>query len=306
MDFQKRISTRREFVRDVAIGIAASALTRTLAARSRDIPAIVSPDWLAKNLGDSRIVVLDIRSVEQYKKGHIPGAINVPMTLWAVSRNGLSLELPLEDDLSTLIRKTGMDASSHPVVVNRIDTDFSRADMTRVAWTCAVAGIENAAVLDGGHNRWVREIKTLSAEEVNAKPAAYTVKMNRSLMASKEYVLEKIGKCILVDARLPEEYFGIALKPGHIKSAVSLPTPWVFGADGTFRKEEDLLAMATGVIGANRSKEIILYCGFGGYACTWWFLLTQIFGYQNVRVYDGSMEEWIKDPADPVTAYAWH
>jgi thiosulfate/3-mercaptopyruvate sulfurtransferase len=306
MDIPKRISTRREFVRDVAIGIAASAFTRTTSARPRDIPAIVSPDWLAKNLGDPRIVVLDIRTVEQYKKGHIPGAINAPLTWWAVTRNGLSLELPPEDALNDLIRKTGMDAASHPVVVNRVDTDFSRADMTRVAWTCAIAGIENAAVLDGGHNRWVREIKTLSAEEVNAKPSAYTLKMNRNLMALKEYVLAKIDKSILVDTRLPEEYFGIALKPGHIKNAVNLPTPWVFAADGTFRKEEDLLAMASGVIGTNRSKEIILYCGFGGYACTWWFLLTQIFGYQNVRVYDGSMEEWVKDPVDPVSAYTWH
>ncbi len=306
MDFQKRIPTRREFVRDVAIGIAACALTQTLAARSRDIPAIVSPDWLAKNLGDPRIVVLDIRSGDQYKKGHIPGAINVPLTLWAVTKNGLSLELPPDDALNTLIRKTGMDAGSFPVVVNRVDTDFSRADMTRVAWTCAIAGIENAAVLDGGYNRWIREIKTLSSEEVNAKPSAYAMKMNRNLMALKEYVLEKIGKSILVDTRLPEEYFGIALKPGHIKSAVSLPAPWAFAADGTFRKEEDLLAMASGVIGTNRSREIILYCGFGGYACTWWFLLTQVFGYQNVRVYDGSMEEWVKDPADPVSAYTWH
>ena len=306
MDFENCTTTRREFVRNIAIGIAASALTRPLTARSRDIPAVVSPDWLSKNLGDSRIVVIDIRTAEQYKKGHIPGAINVPMALWAVSRNGLSLELPLEDALSDLIKKTGMNAGSHPVIVNRFDTDFNRADTTRVAWTCAIAGIENAAILDGGHNRWVKEIKTLSTEDVNATPSAYALKMNQSILASKRYVLEKIGKAILVDTRLPEEYFGVALKPGHIKSAVNLPTPWVFAGDGTFKNEEDLLAMASGVIGTNKSKEVILYCGFGGYACTWWFLLTQIFGYQNVSVYDGSMEEWVKDPADPVSAFSWH
>lgn len=232
MDFEKRITTRREFVRNISIGIAASALVRPLAARSQDIPAIVSPDWLSKNLGDSRIVVIDIRTAEQYKKGHIPGAINVPMALWAVSRNGLSLELPLEDALSDLIKKTGMNAGSHPVIVNRFDTDFNRADTTRVAWTCAIAGIENATILDGGQNRWVKEIKTLSTEDANATPSAYALKMNQSILASKRYVLEKIGKAILVDTRLPEEYFGVALKPGHIKSAVNLPTPWVFAGDG--------------------------------------------------------------------------
>ena len=64
--------------------------------------------------------------------------------------------------------------------------------------------------------------------------------------------------------------------------------------------------MATGVLGSNTSKEVILYCGVGGYAATWWYLLTQLFGYRNVKVYDGSMEEWLKEPNDPVTTYSWH
>jgi thiosulfate/3-mercaptopyruvate sulfurtransferase len=300
--------SRRKFSRAVGAAAVWFALAGSLLllAQSREIPPIVSADWLAKRLGDPGLIVLDIRNSEQYKKGHIPGAMNVPMNAWAISSNGLSLELPSDDALHDLIGKAGMHASSHAVVVNRTDTDFGRADATRVAWTCVLAGIPNASVLDGGYNSWVRERKTISTEAVNARPGTCNAKINRLLVASKSDVLNRIGKSILADTRVPEDYFGITSKPGHIRSAVNLPTPWVFASDGTFRKEDELRAMAAGVIGTNRSKEVILYCGVGGYASTWWFVLTQILGYRNVKLYDGSIEEWLQDPSAPVSTYVWH
>ena len=41
-------------------------------------------------------------------------------------------------------------------------------------------------------------------------------------------------------------------------------------------------------------------CGVGGYASAWWFLLTRLLGYDNVKFYDGSAEEWTREPANPL------
>jgi thiosulfate/3-mercaptopyruvate sulfurtransferase len=273
---------------------------------ARDVPAVVSTEWLAQNRGNSKIIILDIRAAAQYAKGHIPGAINTPFSLWAISNNGLSLELPSDAGFLDLLQKSGINDASIIVVVNRNETDFNRADATRVAWTCSLAGIKNIAVLDGGYNKWVKDGKTISADAVLPQPAAKPATINRSLVASKNYVLSKIEKSILLDARNVEDYFGITSKPGHIKSAVNLPVRWAFSDEGTYLKEEDLRAMAAGVLGADKSKEVIVYCGVGGFASTWWFLLTQMLGYQNVRLYDGSMEEWIQDPEAPVSTYRWN
>jgi len=278
------------------------------AAWSRDIVPIVSTDWLSQNLGDSKMIVLDIRSAAQYGKGHIPGAISAPLSVWSAQSDGLNLELPSDAALTDLLGKLSIrDGTSNSiVVVNRVETDFGRADATRVAWTCMIAGLKNVAVLNGGYTKWIKESRATSVDTASPKPVLYKGTPNRSSVASKSYVLGRIGKSIVVDARLPEEYFGITSKPGHIKSAVNLPTPWIFAADGTFKEEEDLRAMATGVLGKNNREEILVYCGVGGYATSWWFLLTQVFGYQNVKVYDGSFEEWIKDPNAPVSTYSWH
>jgi thiosulfate/3-mercaptopyruvate sulfurtransferase len=273
--------------------------------RSREINPIVSTDWLSQNLGSSKIALLDIRSAAQYAKGHIPDSINLPLSLWAISNDGLSLELPSDKDLQNLLGTSGINHSSTVVVVNRTETDFGRADATRAAWTCIIAGIENVAVLDGGYSKWVKENRAISIDASVPKPAAFSDTFNRSSVASKAYVLRKLGKSVIVDTRTPDDYFGISSTPGHIKGAVNLPAPWIFNSDGTFKKTEDLQAMAEGVIGAGRTKEIIVYCEVGGFSSAWWYLLNQVLGYQNVRVYDGSMEEWAKDPKAPISRFSW-
>jgi thiosulfate/3-mercaptopyruvate sulfurtransferase len=263
--------------------------------RARSIDPIVSTDWLAQNLEDSGIVILDIRSSAQYKRGHIPHAVNAPMSAWTVAANGLNYEVPSEPELKNLLGKLGIpDGTSRSVVV------------VNGTMTCILAGVKKVSVLDGGYTKWVKENREKSTDIVNPQPVTYSGKPDRSSLVSKSYVLNKIGKSIILDARDPADYFGITSKPGHIKSAVDLPAPWAFTPDGTFRDKAELQAMAIGVLGRDSAKEILAYCGVGGYASTWWFLLSEVFGYKNVKLYDGSMEEWLKDPNDPVSTYIWN
>jgi thiosulfate/3-mercaptopyruvate sulfurtransferase len=275
-------------------------------ARSRDVSAIVSTDWLSRNLDNAKVVILDIRTAALYGKGHIPGAINTPFSLWTTSAGGLSLELPADRAMQDLLQRSGIDDTSIVVVVNKAETDFNRADAARVAWTCALAGVANTAVLDGGFDKWIRDKKNVSTDTILPKSAAKAATISHSMVASKEYVLSRIGKSVILDARTAEDYFGITSKPGHIKSAVNLPAPWMYAKDGTYSSEEELRAIAAGVIGTDKSAEIITYCQVGGFASASWFVLTQVLGYRNVKVYDGSMEEWLKNSKAPVSTYSWH
>ena len=276
------------------------------AAWPRALDPIVTTQWLQQNLKDPGVTVLDIRTAAQYEKGHIPGSVSTPLSAWAVSSNGLSLELPSDEAIRDILGKAGVTPASKIVIASRTETDFGRADATRVAWTCKLAGIESVAVLDGGFTKWARENKALSTEKPAIQEVAYSGKINRVSVASKAYVLGGLKRLIIADNRVPEDYFGITSKPGHIRGAVNLPTPWVFNADGTFRAQDELRSMASGVLGDGKSKEIVVYCGVGGYSSTWWFLLTQVLGYRDVKIYDGSFEEWIRDPAAPARTYTWH
>jgi len=288
------------------IGIAITFfLFLPFSAFARSIPAIVPVEWLEQNLVNPDLVVVDIRSSLLYKKNHIPGALNAPFASWLAKDSDLMLELPADQALLDLLGSLGISRESAVVVVNKTDSDWDRADATRVAWTCTVAGIENVSVLDGGYNYWLNLNKPVTADIVPPIRKTYIGDIRRATVTSKDSVMNNIGRSVLIDARLPEDYFGVTENKGHIQSALNLPAPWAYTSVGLFKDLNVLQAMASGIIGENAQKEIIVYCEVGGFASTWWFILSEVLGYQNVKIYDGSFQEWSKDPLAPVTVFSW-
>jgi 3-mercaptopyruvate sulfurtransferase SseA len=74
----------------------------------RTIPPLVTTKWLAENMAEPGLVVTDIRNSDEYKAGHIPGAVNAPFSSWAKARGGLLLELPEADELFDTIGAAGI------------------------------------------------------------------------------------------------------------------------------------------------------------------------------------------------------
>jgi len=275
----------------------------------RSIDPIVSTDWLAANSGLQDLVILDIRGGADYAAGHIPKAINVPFTdpfssEWVVSDpNGLWLQLPDKTALFNTIGSRGIKRDSLVVIVTTTgEPPYPLANATRVADTLIYAGVKNVAILDGGYPKWVAEGKPKTTETPVVQPILYRAKVDEEMFVSREYVRKHIGRVLIIDARDADVYFGVTIEPfadkaGHIPSARSLPTPWMWKLDGEsyiYKDTETLSAMASGVIGKHKASEIIVYCGVGGYASSWWFVLTQVLGYENVNIYDGSAQEWVR------------
>ncbi|MBW1781542.1 MAG: sulfurtransferase [Deltaproteobacteria bacterium] len=279
-----------------------------LAARST--PPIVTTDWLAKHMKDPGLVIVDIRSDKEYLAGHIPSAVHVPMPSWIVKRNGLLLEVPEDAALFQTLGSAGIDKDSKVVVVNRANHPYPLADTARVADMLIYAGVPNASVLSGGYDKWVKEKKAVSKDPSKPTPVTYKGQTNKNMFVSKKDVQEKMGKCTLVDARTPDVYFGVVkepfcARPGHIQGATCWPVPWMWTKEGTYKDSNALKQTAAGVMGDDPSKEIIVYCGVGGYAAAAWLVLHDVLGYQNVKIYDGSAQEWTADPSAPVSAYVW-
>ena len=272
---------------------------------ARGIDPVASTDWLEKNLVQAELVAIDIRKVEDYKAGHIPGAVNAFYGAWAIAKDGLGQELPADDDLRDVIGGAGIDPDSWVVVIGKTDTPSNRADIARVAWTLRFAGVENVAVLDGGYDKWIADKKAVSTDAVKPKATSYDGWFNREFLASKAYVIGRKDIATLVDVRAPEFFAGqkkldFVARAGRIPWAVNLPVSLPFNADGTIKGKEALAALAAPVVGTDLKKEIIVYCDTGKNCAVWWFLLHEVLGYDNVRGYDGSMQEWAKDANAPM------
>jgi len=293
----------------------------------RKIPPIVSTQWLYENLENPDLVIVDIRTKEEYLKGHIPKAVNVPFefpeSAWITVRNNLLVELPPKEELFKTIGSIGIRDDSLVVVVGKIPEctcpmgtcPFPLADAGRVAETLVYAGVKNVAILNGGHETWADEGKPLSKEDVKATPTVYNGKTQDSLIVTKDYVLDKVNSrnsdTLIIDTRDPEVYFGISVEdfspvPGHIKGAKNLPAPWLWTNLRTYRPLETIRDVVASVVGEDKSREIILYCGVGGYTFMWGFILTEALGYTNVKLYDGAYEDWANfEPQGPIVKYKW-
>jgi len=271
---------------------------------ARAIDPIVSTDWLEKNLSNPDLVIVDLRKVEDYKTGHIPGAVNAFYGSWAIKKGDLLNELPNLDDLAEVIGNAGIGANSLVVLTDTVEKVPDQFGMTRVAWTLKYAGVANVAVLSGGLTQWIKEKKALSQDMVKPKAKSFRATWNRDLFVDKGTVLAKLGKATIIDTRAPGFYEGkekLAFVPklGRIKGAVNLPVGLLYTKEGLYKDKAELAGLAAKAAGSDPDKELIIYCDTGKTCTSWAFVMTDLLGYKNVKVYDGSSMEWLADPNAP-------
>ncbi|HQP51062.1 MAG TPA: rhodanese-like domain-containing protein [Syntrophorhabdaceae bacterium] len=267
--------------------------------------SIVSAEWLYKNLQNESVFVLDIRKVEDYKEGHIPGALSLTYAAWRTTDNNLSCQLPHKDELTDTVCYSGMRADTHVIIVGNTDTYQQRINATRVAWTLKYAGIKRPSILDGGFKKWARYNYPISTEWVKRQRSKYRCQFNENVVTSKRVLESHLKDVAIIDVRPERLYKGLIEDPmlkrkGHIPGAINLPYTLVFKQDGTFEDREKLESIATKALGNSKDREIVALCCTGQFASSWWFVLSEVLGYKNAKIYDGSMEEWCGDKNAPL------
>jgi thiosulfate/3-mercaptopyruvate sulfurtransferase len=291
---------------------AAAAFAAFAVAPAMAVDPLVTPAWLQSHRSDSGLVVLDIRSAVDgggaavYAQGHIPGAIHSDYGRagWRVTRNNIPFMLPSVTQLEQLIGELGIDGNSHVVVVPAgvNYTDFGSA--ARVYWTLKIAGVANVSILDGGFAAWENANYDVERGVRQSTPKKFTVKLNKNLLAEVAEVeaIQRSGGATLVDARPPSFYLGKKKAPaaasfGHIPGAINLDSASFYDATTNRIKPKAELAAIAGALPAG---PVVSYCNTGHWGAIDWFVLRELLGRNDVRLYDGSMVEWTANERRPV------
>ena len=279
-----------------AIALAAPAS----AAPAQDAAPLVSPAWLAAHAQDAHLVILDIRPAAAYAAGHVPGAVGADYehSGWRVRLpDGAGGALPPIPAISRVIADHGIGNADRTVIVS---TDFAAA--ARIFWTFEVLGDHRVSILDGGWQGWQAAHGAVSTIAVTPHVAVFTAHYDPSIRARLPEVAHDIrtGAATLVDARPPAQWNGTAktkdvAEYGHLPRAV-----WVDQrdalTDGKLKPKAELAALFAAV----GPKPATTYCNTGHLAAADWFVLSQVLGHKDVKLYDGSMSEWTHDPSRPV------
>ena len=285
--------------------------------------AVVHPEFLIdtatleRRLGEPGLRVLDctthlipdpkttyqvVPGRADFEKGHIPGAQFVDIQA-DVSDNThrFRFMLPAAEAFAAAMARFGVGEGTQVVTYSTTTPQWA----TRVWWLLRTFGFDDAAVLDGGWQKWSREGRPVETGPGKARPPGnFVVREQRPLMVGKEEVLRAIGDgavCTL-NALLPEQHAGTGGnsygRRGRIKGSVNLPAAHLLDpATNAFLPAAELRRRFEGV-GAF-GKEVITYCGGGIAASADAFALVML-GHPNVRLYDASMSEWAIDPSLPM------
>lgn len=277
-----------------------------------DFDSLVSTEWLSAHLEDADLVVLDcsvdlaprdeggfrlVSGRERYELGHIPGAGFAELRGDLCDTTGAAdFGAIANDDLAAALGALGVGDATRVVLYDRANSVWA----ARVWWMLRSIGHGQAAILDGGWKRWIRQGRPREKGPVTAAGRTLTVRPRPELVVGREQVLEALDAdgVTLVDGLSARHFRGevtLYTRTGHLPGAINLPASELLDVTGRYRPLDELREM----VPIDPGRRVITYCGSGAAASSVAFTLHRL-GYADVAVYLASMQEWAADPTCPL------
>jgi len=282
---------------------------------------LIETEQLAAHLGDPNLVILDstthlipdpkitytVKSGrEDFEKGHIPGAQFVDLQADLSDNTGrhgkLRFMLPSAEAFAAAMGRFGVGDDCRVVLYSTTAPQWA----ARVWWMLRNYGFDNAAVLNGGFQKWAREGRPVETGPAKARPAArFTVRQDRGLMVGKEAVRQAVGDAgvCTINALSREQHLGsggnVYGRVGRIAKSVNVPAASLLDPETGALLPAAALRAKFDAVGAFAKPRAITYCG-GGIAASTDALALVMLGHPDVRLYDASMSEWSNDDSLPM------
>jgi thiosulfate/3-mercaptopyruvate sulfurtransferase len=278
---------------------------------------LVETEWLAAHLGQSDLRILDCTvhiafnpvtmfeigsGGQDFERGHIPGAQFVDvLTELSDTSHPVPLMAPGAGKFASVMSAHGIGNGTRVVLYSAQNVYWA----TRVWWLLRMFGFDDAAVLNGGLQKWRREARPIETGPARPRPPArFMVGEQRPLMVGKEAVLAAIGDgavCTINALPADQHQFTSGIhygRPGHIKGSVSLPADDLLDPETNEFLPAGELRQRFDRVGAFKER-VITYCG-GGAAASADAMALVMLGHPDVKLYDGSLLEWATDPGSPM------
>lgn len=263
----------------------------------------ISTEELHNLSGIKNVTIIDTRSKEDYEVFHIPGALNLPKNSLRTpqdieykNRTGFAIS---PEKAAKVFSALGVRKDTRVIAYDSI----SYPDAS-IVWTILnYYGHENVQVLKGGIEKWVTDQYKLDQGSSKAVLPGHFVPVSRDeLVANSDWIQKNKDKVVLLDMRTLSEYLGINpagnKRGGSIPGAIHIEWSELAGNETIKSKEEISAVLSKYKI--PRDKTVVPYCNYGIGRSTYGFMIFKILGYENVRVYGGSMEDWAGNEKLPI------
>jgi len=239
-------------------------------------------------------ILVDVRSEEEYNRGHLPGALNVPF--WELMDNTRHLLPP--EDLAAILSDYGVGKQADTIVYGKRGSVFA----TYMGWILYYLGADNTLVFTGGVEDWADHGDGMSSEKATPQPAEFEPDIREDSRVDAEFITKHLntGDITILDARSAGEYFGQdirSLRGGHIPGAINIDYAFCLNPVSMDLAATKRLKSTFAMI--PKDKPVIVYCQIGARASLSLLALKEA-GFKDVRLFPESWKDWGSNLALPV------
>jgi thiosulfate/3-mercaptopyruvate sulfurtransferase len=255
---------------------------------------IVDSNFVAEKMGDPSWIILDVRTGEEYKEGHIPGAITLGKMAAKVLRDPTHRAYTMVPAIEKTLGEAGIGDDKHIIVYGNATDVFYN---TVTFWILEYLGCNSAQLkctahyLDGGIEQWEAGGGKMETADTVLPRTAFKARLVPSRLATTDEVLKIVNskeRAVLIDARTEAEYHGSdirALRGGHIPGAANIKVQKNY--DDKAYKMLPLSELKPLYKDIPLKERVISYCQTGTRA-TYTYLALRVLGYENAANYDDS------------------
>jgi thiosulfate/3-mercaptopyruvate sulfurtransferase len=263
-------------------------------------------DDVKRLIDENAALLIDIRDEETYQQGHIQGAVNIPEVCTYLSMSTLSGLKELHQKFKTLFSQAGLSREKIAIFYEDcLHTQYGGS--CRGYWLSKYLGQPQSGILYAGLNAWQEAGYPLVSGDYTPEPAEFVLAPRPDLMATKVDVLTAITdpSVVLLDNRDKVEWAGKSSSPygedfcprkGRIPGAKWIE--WYEFMDLSYEIPPFKSPVEIRAICAEKrihpKDDIIIYCFKGSRAANT-FVALQLAGFEKVRVYFASWNEWSRD-----------
>jgi len=257
---------------------------------------LVDVAWLVEHIGDPTVRVVDARVPFEwalYETAHIPGAVFADMFFG----------VPIQP-ASAFAEAMGELGIGNDTTVVIYDTDGG-AWGARLWWALKLHGHDRAMMLNGGLRQWILAGLPLETTTPTVTPTTFAPNTDPRWLARATEVRAAIDDpyvVILDTLPLPIHRGDAALyeRPGHITTALSLPTPDTINPVTMTVLPPATLSRMLARLDLDPTRRTLTYGGGGFYGAHGTFVL-YLMGFDDVALYASSLMDWVASPSNPMT-----